>query len=106
MLVTLASTIQSQFTNVNVVEDLRDERKSADITEKGDIVYENTVLFLHDGLITQEFHDAIKCGDSRHIFLVLIIWALSYRGSGRTKYVYEMLYIIHNLTHVWPEGIR
>ncbi|KAK0219336.1 hypothetical protein EDD85DRAFT_924132 [Armillaria nabsnona] len=106
MLVTLASTIKSQFTNVNVMEDLRDERKSADITEKGDIVYKNTVLFLRDGLIAREFHDAIKCGDSGCILLVLKIWALSYRGSGRTKYAYEMLYIIHNLTHVWPKGIR
>ncbi|KAF8867617.1 hypothetical protein BD779DRAFT_1402297, partial [Infundibulicybe gibba] len=32
--------------------------------------------------------------------------ALSFRGSGRTKYAYEMLHILHNLTHVWPEPIR
>ncbi|KAJ7572232.1 hypothetical protein C8J56DRAFT_808383 [Mycena floridula] len=38
--------------------------------------------------------------------LVLKIWSLGFRGNGRTKYAYEMLHIIHNLTHVWPQSIR
>ncbi|EDR02479.1 uncharacterized protein LACBIDRAFT_309524 [Laccaria bicolor S238N-H82] len=38
--------------------------------------------------------------------LVQKIWALSFRRNGRTKYAYEMLHLIHNLNHVWPEEIR
>jgi hypothetical protein len=53
----------------------------------GDMVFENVLLFLRDALITHEFTDAIKCGDSGQVVLVLKIWALSFRGSGRTKYV-------------------
>ncbi|KAJ7328981.1 hypothetical protein DFH08DRAFT_815726 [Mycena albidolilacea] len=32
--------------------------------KKGDMVFENTILFLHDTLLTSEFADAIKIGDS------------------------------------------
>ncbi|KAJ7075972.1 hypothetical protein C8R43DRAFT_1143727 [Mycena crocata] len=32
--------------------------------------------------------------------------ALSFRGNGRSKYAYEMLHLIHNITHVWPKLIR
>ncbi|KIY43271.1 hypothetical protein FISHEDRAFT_68152 [Fistulina hepatica ATCC 64428] len=63
----------------------------------GDMVFENALLFLRDALISREFSDAIKCGDSG---------PLSFRGNGRTKYAYEMLYVIHNMTHVWPKPIR
>jgi hypothetical protein len=31
---------------------------------QGDMVFENAILFMHDALISQEFTDAIKCGDS------------------------------------------
>ncbi|KAE9387375.1 hypothetical protein BT96DRAFT_1080381 [Gymnopus androsaceus JB14] len=66
---------------------------------QGDMVYENALLFMRDALISREFTDAIKRGDSG-------TWALSFRGNGRTKYAYEMLHVIHNLTTVWPPGIR
>jgi hypothetical protein len=72
----------------------------------GDMVYENVLLFLRDALITREFTDSIKCGDSGRVLLVLKTWALSFRGSGRTKYAHEMLHLIHNLEHVWPKPIR
>ncbi|KAI0083396.1 hypothetical protein BDY19DRAFT_910623 [Irpex rosettiformis] len=36
----------------------------------------------------------------------MLTFALSYRGCGRTKYAYEMLHVIHNLTHVWPKPLR
>ncbi|PBK60341.1 hypothetical protein ARMSODRAFT_856122, partial [Armillaria solidipes] len=42
--------------------------------------------------------DAIKAGDPGRVILVLKV--------RRTKYTYEMLHIIHNITHVWPKGIR
>ena len=50
--------------------------------------------------------DAVKAGDSGRVLLVLKIWALSFRGNGRTKYGYEMLHVIHNLTNVFPEATR
>ncbi|KZP05647.1 hypothetical protein FIBSPDRAFT_703872, partial [Athelia psychrophila] len=49
--------------------------------------------------------DAVKIGDSGRVILVLKVWALSFRGSGRTKYAYEMLHLIHNLSNVWPKSV-
>ena len=72
----------------------------------GDMVFENAQLLLRDQLISREFADAVKCGDSGRIVVVLKIWACSFRGHGRTKYAHEMLHIIHNLTHVWTKGLR
>lgn len=111
-LVSHARQIQNTFGNPEIVEELRWKRKRS--TEKskdgkvtqGDMVYENAVLFLRDALISREYTDAIKAGDSGRVLLVLKIWALSFRGNGRTKYAYEMLHVIHNLTNVFPKGIR
>jgi len=69
------------------------------------MVFENAILFLRDALLSREFTDAIKAGDSGRVVLILKVWALSFRGSGRTKYAYEMLQLIHNLTNVWPKPI-
>ncbi|KAJ7800632.1 hypothetical protein B0H14DRAFT_3092571 [Mycena olivaceomarginata] len=66
----------------------------------------NASLLLRDALISREFTDAIKAGDSGRIVLVLKVFACSYRGNGRTKYAHEMLHLIHNLTKVWPVSIR
>ncbi|KZP08017.1 hypothetical protein FIBSPDRAFT_914360 [Athelia psychrophila] len=71
----------------------------------GDMVLENAILFLRDALISREFTDAVKAGDSGCVLLVLKVWALSFRGSGRTKYAYEMLHLIHNLSNVWPKPV-
>lgn len=112
-----AIEIYNQFVQTTKVEELRTERENelkaaADAgkegvkPKKGDAVFENACLFLRDALISREFNDAIKCGDSERIILVLKTWALSFRGSGRTKYAYEMLHLIHNLTHAWPSSIR
>lgn len=108
-LVSHAEMIYSQFTSSAKVEDLRWLRSQTPPDtpiKEGDMVFENAILFLRDALISREFTDAIKAGDSGRVFLVLKIWALSFRGSGRTKYAYEMLHLIHNFTHVWPEPIR
>ncbi|PIL24781.1 hypothetical protein GSI_12667 [Ganoderma sinense ZZ0214-1] len=72
----------------------------------GDMVFENVSLFLRDALILREFTDAIKGGYSGRIIRTLKILALMYRGSGRTKYAHELLHLVHNLTHVWPQGLR
>ncbi|KAI0697950.1 hypothetical protein C8T65DRAFT_813442 [Cerioporus squamosus] len=72
----------------------------------GDTVFENAVLFLRDALVLREFTDAIKAGDSGRVLTVLKLWTAGFRGSGRTKYAHEMLHLIHNLEHVWPEPLR
>ncbi|KAJ8462312.1 hypothetical protein ONZ51_g10984 [Trametes cubensis] len=59
-----------------------------------------------NALVLREFNDAIKAGDSGRVVTVLKLWALAFRGSGRLKYAYELLHLIHNLTHVWPEPLR
>lgn len=107
-----ARQIQATYSNPEIVEELRwkckrskEQSKDGKVTE-GDMVYENAVLFLRDALISREYTDAIKAGDSGRVLLVLKMWALSFRGNGRTKYAYEMLHIIHNLTNVFPKGVR
>ncbi|KAJ7613568.1 hypothetical protein FB45DRAFT_759167 [Roridomyces roridus] len=105
-----ATAIYERFVDADTVESLRAERAFAvdagvdpAAAKKGDMVFENAVLFLRDALISREYADAVKCGDSGRVVLVLKTWALSYRGSGRSKYAYEMLSLIHNITHVWPK---
>ncbi|KAJ7125765.1 hypothetical protein C8R43DRAFT_898159 [Mycena crocata] len=73
---------------------------------KGDMVFENALLFLRDALLTREFADAIKTGDSGRIVLILRVWAFSYRGNGRSKYAHEMLHLLHNLICVWTKELR
>lgn len=112
-LVNYATEIFNQFANAQVVEELRsareEELEGADegtAPTKGDAVFENACLFIRDALISREFNDAVKCGDSGRVVMVLKTWALSFRGNGRTKYAYEMLHLIHNLTNVWSPPIR
>ncbi|KAJ7590258.1 hypothetical protein C8J56DRAFT_1048420 [Mycena floridula] len=109
--------VYDNYTSALEVSDLRWEREmskprnedgttipAVNMTE-GDMVYENALLFLRDALISREYTDAIKTGDSGRVLLVLKAWALGFQGNGRTKYAYEMLHIIHNLTHVWPKAV-
>ena len=112
-LVKHATNIFQNYANLALVNELRSKRtqslkeedRSAKLTER-DAVSKNASLFLRDALISREFNDAIKAGNSGQVILVLKIWALSFRGNGRTKYAYEMLHLIHNLTSVWPKSIR
>ena len=118
-----ASEIVSRFINISTVSNLRasraaenDERRLAnpDIDmlggeenpTEGDMVFENACLFLQDALFLYLFNDAIKHGDSGHIIIILKVFALGYRGSGRTKYAIEALHVIHNLAHLWPKPLR
>ncbi|KAJ7584479.1 hypothetical protein C8J56DRAFT_789516 [Mycena floridula] len=102
-----ATEIYTQFTDSKKVDELRWEQRQSGAAPPtaGDMVFENAVLFLRDGLISREFADAVKAGDSGRMLLVLKIWALGFQGNGRTKYAYEMLHIIHNLTRVWPKEL-
>jgi hypothetical protein len=73
---------------------------------KGDMVFENAVLFLRDALLTREFADAIKRGDSGRVVIILRLWVFSYRSNGCTKYAHEMLHVLHNLICVWTGELR
>jgi hypothetical protein len=79
--------------------------QGADGVPSGDQIFENASLLLRDALISREFTDSIKAGDSGRLILILEVLALSFRGNGRSKDAYEMLHLIHNLTHVWPKPI-
>ncbi|KAH9161003.1 hypothetical protein EDB89DRAFT_1861941 [Lactarius sanguifluus] len=112
-----AEAVVDTFTDGRMVDNLRFSRRQEKKAQSeahgrqgrgglaGDMIFENAVLFLRDGLILREFSDAIKSGDSGHVLLVLKLWAFSFRGSGRTKYAYEVLHLLHNVTHVWPEPV-
>ncbi|VDB97816.1 unnamed protein product [Peniophora sp. CBMAI 1063] len=100
-----AASVVDRFANPRVVHNLRRER-TRNGEEHGDMVFENAVLFNRDALLLREFVDAIKAGDSGRVILVLKVWAFTYRAQGRVKYALEVLYLIHNLTHVWPQGLR
>ena len=58
-----------------------------------------------DALISWEFTNAVKVGDSEMVVLVLKTWALSFWENGWTKYAYKMLHLIHYLTKIWPKAI-
>ncbi|KAJ8093915.1 hypothetical protein PM082_009786 [Marasmius tenuissimus] len=101
--------IYNTYIDIEAVHELRQSReqeKTDGRVTKGDMVYENAVLFLRDALISREFSDAVKVGDSGRVILVLKQWAFSFHGNGRTKYTYEMLHLLHNITHVWPKPLR
>lgn len=107
-----ASEIVDRYATAQVATKLRQARASElrkPVPERaaaGDMVFENAVLFMRDALLVREFTDAIKKGDSGRIILCLKIFAMSYRGCGRTKYAHEMLHTIHKLKHVWPKPLR
>ncbi|KAF7373983.1 hypothetical protein MSAN_00611200 [Mycena sanguinolenta] len=133
-LVNHAEQIYEKYANAQLVQDLRDRRapeerrrdpelaaqakgkkKASDATLKkehpphvkiGDMVFENALLFMRDALLTREFSDAIKRGDSGRIVLVLKQFAFAFRGNGRTKYAHEMLHVLHNLVNVWSDELR
>lgn len=115
-LVSHATQIYENYASASVASELRCAREdqigdatigkeSGQLTE-GDMVLESGIRFLQDSLISREFSDAVKTGDSGRVVLVLKIWALSFRGNGRTKYAYEMLHLIHHLTNVWGKEVR
>ncbi|KAJ7764572.1 hypothetical protein DFH07DRAFT_867253 [Mycena maculata] len=89
---------------------IQTEYANAETGAKGvpprDEIFENASLLLRDAINSREFMDSFEAGDSRRIILVVKLLALSFRGNGRSKYAYEMLHLIHNLTHVWPKPIR
>ncbi|KDQ32258.1 hypothetical protein PLEOSDRAFT_1034860 [Pleurotus ostreatus PC15] len=122
-----ANQIYQKFVNADVVTKLRDQcaaeeqvqarairkkkrpegeaPKEYEHIAKGDMVFENGVLFIRDALLTREFADAVKAGDSGRVVIILKLWALAYRGSGRSKYAHEMLHVIYNIRHLWPPGL-
>lgn len=106
--------IFKQYVNTHIVSDLWSKCHRAKCTftnttsillAEWDMIFKNAVLFLCDALILHEFTDSITCGDLSGIVLVLKVWALSFYGSGHTKYTHEMLHLIHNIEHVWPKSI-
>ncbi|KAJ6618228.1 hypothetical protein B0H10DRAFT_2164162 [Mycena sp. CBHHK59/15] len=103
------AAVQQKYANGSLVSDLCWKHAIADGSESmlpGDEIYENVCLLLRDALVSWEFTDSIKAGDSGSIVLVLKLLALSYCGNGHTKSAYEMMHLIHNLTHVWPPSVR
>ncbi|KAH9162462.1 hypothetical protein EDB89DRAFT_2152512 [Lactarius sanguifluus] len=86
-----AEAVVDAFTDARMVDNLRCSRCQERGRLPGDMIFENAMLFLRDGLILQEFSDAIKSGDSSR--------------SGCSKYAYEVLHLLHNVTHVWLEPV-
>ncbi|KAJ7289061.1 hypothetical protein C8J57DRAFT_1627382 [Mycena rebaudengoi] len=123
-----ATAIYDTYTDADRVQELREQRvpeeRARDAARKaakknngsgsspvshirkGDMVFKNAVLFMRDALLTREFSDAIKAGDSGRVVIILRMFAFSYRGSGRSKYAHEMLHLLHNLTCVWTKELR
>ncbi|KAJ6623265.1 hypothetical protein B0H10DRAFT_1943992 [Mycena sp. CBHHK59/15] len=70
----------------------------------GDMVFENAVLFIHDALLTREFSDAIKKGDSGWIVLVLKQFTFGYRAmeeqNMRTRCC-TFCITLHVILHNW-----
>ncbi|KAI0309308.1 hypothetical protein OF83DRAFT_1072222 [Amylostereum chailletii] len=113
-----AREIYSKYADADFVSELREKRARATEqaeatatdtpvhTKVGDMVYENGLLFLRDGLHAREFADAVRRGDSGRVIVILKIWVYTFHGGGHSKYAHEMLHIIHNLVNVWPKEFR
>ncbi|TFY80542.1 hypothetical protein EWM64_g3470 [Hericium alpestre] len=99
-----AKSVHEQYTDVSQVARLQRAR-ARDSDKHGDMVLENAILFMHDALLLTAFSNAIKAGDSGHILVILKVWAFSFRGQGHTKYAHEVLFLIHNIQHVWPPAV-
>ncbi|KAI0732737.1 hypothetical protein C8Q72DRAFT_968443 [Fomitopsis betulina] len=95
----------ARASEVDTGTECTDNGVSGDLTQ-GDMVFENAVLLLRDALILRLLTDCIKCGNSGRVLLVLKVLALYYRGCGWTKYAQEVLFLIHNFKHVWPEPLQ
>ncbi|KAG9092416.1 hypothetical protein FS749_015755 [Ceratobasidium sp. UAMH 11750] len=102
-----ATEVFDRYTDIRVVEKLRNARALAKPEEKtGDMVYENAILFMREGLNVRELTTSTKRGDSGWILNICKVFALSFRGSGRLKYANEMLTLIHHATTIWPAVLR
>ncbi len=107
-----ATEIVDRFATAQVATKLRASRArelrkpEPERTAAGDVVFENAVLFMRDALLVREFTDAIKGGDSGRVIICLKIFAMAYRGCGKTKYAYEMLHVIHKFKYIWPKPLR
>ncbi|KAG8752859.1 hypothetical protein FRC11_007946 [Ceratobasidium sp. 423] len=103
----LAQRIYQEHASTLKVYHLRKARKAGgEGSNTGDMIFEDSSLFIRDALELQAYTAAIKAGDSGRALLSLKLWALAFRANGRSKYAQEMLYLIHNLTHVWPYPLR
>uniref|UniRef100_A0A0W0G0K4 DUF6589 domain-containing protein n=1 Tax=Moniliophthora roreri TaxID=221103 RepID=A0A0W0G0K4_MONRR len=99
-----ATQIFDTYTNVQTVNHLRSQHSEG--ISDGNMVYENTILFMQDALLSKEFSNAVKAGDSGCMVLVLKTWALSFCVNSQTKYAHEMVILIHNLSVIWPPAVR
>lgn len=106
-LVSDATKIYDKYASARTVHQLRAARKIALPGEKsGYMVYENALLYLRDALNIRELISATKRGDPGAIMLVLKVFALSFRGSGRVQYAFEALSLIHHVQKIWPTPLR
>ncbi|KAG9095979.1 hypothetical protein FRC06_009196, partial [Ceratobasidium sp. 370] len=71
-----------------------------------DDVLRNSILFIRDALLFRCFVTSVKCGNMAMIELILKVWAILFRGSGRSQYASELLRLRHNLVHAWPKPLR
>ncbi|KAG8741879.1 hypothetical protein FRC12_015522 [Ceratobasidium sp. 428] len=102
-----ATKVYDKYTDVFAVDTLRMERKFAGPGEKkGDMIYENAILFMRDMLNVYEVRAAVKRGDPGCVLLMMKTFALSLQGAGRTHYAREILYIVHHVEKVWPTPLR
>lgn len=101
-----AEAVLSTYINNQAIAKLcREPAKGKEGKQKGDMVWENACLFLQDALLLRLFCDAIKLGNSGRIVVILKLWALSFRAQGRMKYAQEVLFLVHNITHMWPKAV-
>ncbi|QRW16331.1 hypothetical protein RhiXN_04332 [Rhizoctonia solani] len=102
-----AQDLYQEHASTQKVYHLRQARKAGgEGSDAGDAIFEDSSLFIRDALELQAYTAAIKAGDSGRALISLKLWALAFRANGRSKYAQEMLYLIHNLTHVWPQPLR
>ena len=71
-----------------------------------DDVLRSSILFIRDSLLFHSFITSIRSGDTEMIILILKVWAIAFRGAGRTNYAAELLHLRHNILYAWPPPLR
>ncbi|KAG9019224.1 hypothetical protein FRB90_005055 [Tulasnella sp. 427] len=106
----IAQKTLDTYANTRKVAEMRNQWKISKLNPSsppaGDMVLESAMLFLRNALALRAFTDAIKSGDSGFVLLSLKNLAFAFQANGRTKYAHEILFVLHDLTYVWPPKLR
>jgi hypothetical protein len=97
--------VQKRYSDVRLVTKLRKKAK-IDTNGKSDILYENAILFLQQGLVYRDFVNAMRTGDSGRIKHCLTLFMVWLQGTTLNNYALESLHLCFCLKVAWSKELR